>query len=287
MAVLMDELYEWTAREKVSITAGEIALTQVNSILFQQYPQASSKLSVYEKIAGMNNVKVSSGVLIHDYALALWTWERGLDLVNAIIERGNVSIELNIIVNDFVLPVVSRENARTQLPLEIPPNFLKAIRDRGFSYVAGTGSFGAVSNGMVHIPLQFVFESAIRNRSRRLLKCLRRDGVTTDTNQQVLLPLWNSSLDFVSSTNAKYVTGSSLPIANGQGIPLCAGIMLAYFAARTSSVIVNIADYAWRCGYRSGAMAHFNVGSGHRPLFNLFYVHPSEGGLTFDVFRPR
>ena len=98
--------------------------------------------------------------------------------------------------------------------------------------------------------------------------------------------LSNHTFDLVSNAKFPYSSGDILFFTK-EDIPICSGLMLAYFLKRQHNLIVNVVDYDWKCSYQRGAMAAYNILKYKTPICNFYYSHNRDDAMFYDIFMPK
>jgi hypothetical protein len=279
---------KYSQDRNIVINSSEFAASQVNSILEAYYPEVFKEHAhSIDTASGMNNIVIGNMDCITDYQITQFLWAKTVESLNLLILDPTCNVMLNIIVNDFMLKPEERQAVKSQFPLHFPAGFRETLTESGMTYlVDGNQAAIRIEENRV-VPLRFVFESTLRNRARKLLKSLLKACVILESREGLFVRLDNDALKVISSANFRYRRGEMVFLTNQNRIPVCSSILLTYFWDRKDRLIINIADYNWKCGYRRGALALYNVFPNPPAIHNFFYITPDDHALVYDVFLRR
>jgi hypothetical protein len=156
----------------IVINTSEFAATQINAVwqTVQLWPTNFAKWP-----SGMNEVRTAHQDLrVMNLALVEWTLRQALELLIAARRDGKVCSAVEMIVNDFVLTPPERAQIKANIGLYIPPLFSQIIAENGLklSSTKGSGLVTIECPDGVRVPVNFVFESWLRNQAKKMIERL-------------------------------------------------------------------------------------------------------------------
>ena len=221
-----------------------------------------------------------------DIGLIRWTWQKALGLARATNAHGG-SCRVDIIVNNFAVPPSFRQSVAESFASVLPPVFHEALDRFDLQYTPTGEDSGLLTSAFgERVPLNFVAESTLRNKANKLAKRLARGGILFRLSEGLGVKIPPRVFDVTSTHGFSCEPGDDLTLLNIDDVPVCTAIVMAFYALQETATIVNIIDYRWKCGYRSGALAFNSAFKSPNHIHNFFYPAADDDYFVHDFIRP-
>ena len=268
----------------VTITAAEIALTQISKIR----ETILGETGVCELYVDINDLSNGQDTLFKSAQMIRWTWMKALMLIRDL--NGfmpETSFKLALITNDFVVEKENRALARRLAYQYFPNSLIEIAEDLGFDMTTDEKGVVLKYRGKTMV-VEHAFEAYLRNKAiRRRKNLLNKKDIEYSENNSACIILDADRVSLKSDDQFTIHSGDSLELYNEDKIPVCNSIILSHFLNHKENAIINVADYDWKCGYRGGAIGIYNMTPYKKPIINILYTLPIDEASFLDVFDPQ
>lgn len=268
----------------VAINTSEFSASQINEVAKKYLnDRPNALLANSNPFPEMNNTLHSDLRHIKNFQFSLWTWEKSLFLLTQIKSNyPDKEVIIDIVVNDFDIPPTSRNEFKKEIPYLFPGLFKEIASNMGMEYaIVDNNPLLRTRFGLVNIT--FVFESRLRNLAKKHLKTIKK-SINVHREEKIWVTKILEEIPVDSNSNFTIEEETILPLTNSEEVAVCNSILMNYYLLRQNYNIINIANFGWKCGYRGGAIAYYNIFGKTNFISNIFYTVMLDEGVVYDFF---